>query len=130
MFILRSIDFENNNLLFSFSNENKRSLYLHSTNWIVFNKLKKKKKKGLFVLGLSKHIRWPDPLGDSTRTDSKPTDPTYSGDRQWIFSTRNRLRQVGFGFSPQKTQKPELTGEKPIIRRKPRFRQENSRFRR
>ena len=28
--------------MFSFSNENKRSLYLHSTNWIVFHQKKKK----------------------------------------------------------------------------------------
>ena len=33
-------------------------------------------------VGLSKHIRWPDPLGDLTRTDPKPADPTYYDGRQ------------------------------------------------
>ena len=54
-------------------------------------------------IGLSKHIRWPNPPGDPTGTDPKPADPTYSGGQQRIFSTKNQLRQVGFGFSPPKT---------------------------
>ena len=42
-------------------------------------------------LGLSKHIRWPDPPEDPTGTDPKPADSTYSGGWWQIFSTRNRL---------------------------------------
>ena len=81
-------------------------------------------------LGLSKHIRWPDPPEDPTGTDPKPADPTYSSNRRRIFSTKNWLQQVGFGFSPPKTRKPEPTGEKPIIRQKPRFRREKPKSRR
>ena len=84
----------------------------------------------IYRLGLSKHIRWPDPPGDPTGTDLKPADLTYSGGRRRIFSTRNRLQRVSFGFSPPKIRKPEPTSEKPIIRRKPRFWRENSRFQR
>ena len=34
---------------------------------------------------------------------SETADPTYFGGQQRIFSTKNQLRRVSFGFSPPKT---------------------------
>ena len=58
------------------------------------------------ALGLSKPNRRPNPPEETNRIRSIAGRPDYSGGRQQVFTTKNQLQQVDFGFPPPKLEKP------------------------
>ena len=57
----------------------------------------------------------PDPPGGLYRNRSEIGQPDYSNGRWRVFSTRNRFRQVGFGFYTPKSQKTRADRRKTHI---------------
>ena len=76
-----------------------------------------------FHLGLSRLIRQPDPPEEPTGPNPNPADPTAPPGRWRVFTSPNRFWWVGFGFPPQKSEKPELIDWFPDFGKFSRFRQ-------
>ena len=51
----------------------------------------------------------PTHLKEPTRSDSTTSQPNHFDSWQWVISSKNRLRQVGFSFSLSKFEKSKPT---------------------
>ena len=64
-------------------------------------------------LRLSKPIRKPNPPEEIDWIQYDTDQPDYSGSLRQVFSTRNWLWWVSFGFPPPKLEKPESFDKNP-----------------